>query len=603
MIDPNPAPTIPDLDANNTIDVEKLGTDRLLTYINYPDIKKDDGEWIVVNWRGCAQDGTAVDEFEDRAQIVEAEVTDSGLPVRIENPTVRLLDQGWAFYSYRVDRGGVQSEESKRIFFYVGKRPRAKPDLPVLQIKESQDLRLDVESLPGDPGVWAGPYEAMATGDTVTLHCSRFRSDGVEVSPPLEYSVVVKAEQVGKPLQLYLSKSDVRRVIDGHIELNYSIQYAGSPAAAQTRSAQQTIKLLEPTAPLLPALSIPGHTPGQGLNPSAFPTGVPVRINAYPGMSVGDQVFCYASAVPVDNEPSVQQVQVDASTIDKGSIEFSIDPQWFAKRNGEDIELLYQYSWIGTAMSSHSYATQVRAPLILPMPIVVGAVPESPVIPGQGQLDVTQLSVSGVTLRIDDNANFGPDDKVEMFWDGNGGTGFYSTSVPVTPGGRDFNIPPRYIPANFDRLVPVYYCVTLKGENDSQKSDVFNVRVLKLDDARYIGIQSKQAQQQAGRIIVSNVPPEGELFSFPQGWPYIHEGQILNAVMSGRNIAGQAHSFSIFDNHKITPEQAQDKNVFTYVSRAELQKFQPSEVAVQVIVTYETDVETKYRIANFRLAA
>jgi hypothetical protein len=73
--------------------------------------------------------------------------------------------------------------------------------------------------------------------------------------------------------------------------------------------------------------------------------------------------------------------------------------------------------------------------------------------------------------------------------------------------------------------------------------------------------------------------------------------------MSGLNIAGQAYSFSIFDNHTITPEQARDKNVFTYVSRAELQKFQPSEVAVQVIVTYETDVETKYRIANFRLAA
>ena len=602
MIDPNPVPTIPRLGADNAVDLEDLGPLDLDTYIWYPGIA--DGDLVVLNWRGCGNDGEVIDEFNYSVDVIGTPAPPGQLaPIR--NQLLHDLRDGWVFYSYQVKKPGAPApgDESLRRFFYVGKRPRAKPPLPVLQIRESHDRHLDVSNAPLELGVYAAPYEAMAAGDIVTLHCRRYESDGSEYPPALAYETEVTAADVGKPLALYLPRSDLRRVEGGRIELNYGIQYVGT-GVEKTVSATQTIQLVAPTSARLPALTIVGHDSGPiNPNPILFPNGLPLRIAAYPGISVDDEVLCYAYADEADDvKPLILQTRVDVSTIDKGFIDFLLDLPWVIASTRLDLQ--YQFAWTGIAQSATPYPATVRRPLYLPMAIVVGARPGDDPVDGEGELDAANLGASGVSVEISAEANYGRNDKVVMHWDGYGNTGRYETLEPTVPGGRTFNIPLQYIPANFEKKVPVYYSVTPDGEHLAQDSEIFVVRVLRVPLSHYQTIQSSQAQGTGGKISVSKVPGEGEQFSFPNGWPYLRAGQTLNAILEGKSAAGgEDLTVPIFDHHEITQAEADSKVVSTYLGKADLQKFQLGVVSVYVTVTYEPGAETKYEEARFTLEA
>lgn len=602
MIDPNPAPTVPAIEADNAIDVVKLGSSKLMTYIKYPGIETGDDHLIHLNFRGCAADGTVVDELNNQVAVDLSKLTPDGMPAEVENHTIVILDQGWAFYSYRVAKGGAPAgDESRRIFFYVGKRPRARPALPVLQIKESHDLHLDLGSAPAQLGVRLVPYEAMSVGDIVTLHCRRFDASGDEYLPALAYPTQVTKADLDKPFTLFLNKSDLRRVDGGWIDLNYGIQYVGT-ATEKTVSAKQTIQLEAPTSAQLPALKIVGHTGGP-INPAQFPEGLPLRIDVWPGISVGDELLCYAQSDLDEVEPLVLQARVDVSTIDKGFIELLVPAQWVMASNGAPIDLQYQFAWIGSALSATPYPATIRGPLYLPMSIVVGAVPGDEPVEGEGEIEADGLVGSGINIRIDVKASYGPNDRIEVFFEGFGTTGSISVTAPTTPGGRTFNIPPQYIPANMGKSVKVYYKVTPQGETVAETSQVYVLRVLPVPLNRYLAIQSAQAQTGNGRISIAAVPAQGEKFSFSRGWAYIRAGQTLNALLVGKNAAGDALTYPIFNNHVVTPAQAESKIVETHVSKAELQKFQLGSVTVRVTITYEPGAETKLTDARFTLVA
>lgn len=600
MID-NPAPTIPSLGPDNAVDLVKLGSSKLMTYIKYPGIETGDDHLLLLNFRGCAADGAVVDELNDQVAVDLSKLTPYGMPAEIENHTIVDLDGGLAFYSYRVAiAGGAPGDESRRMYFYVGKRPRARPALPVLQIQESHDLHLDLSEAPAALGVRLVPYEAMSVGDIVTLHCRRFDSDGDEYLPALAYPTTVTKADLDKPLALFLNKSDLRRVDGGRIELSYGIQYAGT-ASEQTLSATQTIELNPPTSAQLPALTIVGHTGGP-INPVQFPQGLPLRINAWPDIGVGDELLCYVRSDLDLVEPLVLQARVDVSTIDKGFIELVVPPEWVKATDRSPIELQYQFAWMGSALSATPYPATIRGPLVLPMAIVVDARPGDDPVEGAGEIDADGLVSSGINIQIDDEASYGPNDKIEVFFEGFGTTGAHSVTAPVTPGGRLFNIPPQFIPANMDKLVNVYYKVTPQGETFAYPSDIYVLRVLPVPLNRYLAIQSAQAQASGGRISISAVPAQGEKFSFPRGWAYIRAGQTLNALLVGKDTAGATLTYPIFNNHVVTQAQASANLVETFVSKAELQKFQTGSVTVGVTITYEPGAETKLVDARFTLA-
>lgn len=604
MIDPNPAPTIPAIEADNAIDVDKLGSANLLTYIKYPGIENGDGDIIIPNFRGCAADGTVVDGLNSPVEVELDKLTPDGMPAEILNHVMTELKMGWGFYSYRVHLDGTPGpgEESQRIFFYVGKRPRPMWALPVLHIEASHDLHLDLSSAPAELKPVLAPYEAMADGDVVTLYCRRFHADGQEYLPALAHATVVTKADLGKPLKLDLSKSDVRRVDGGRIEVNYGIQYAGT-AIEKTLSAMQTFQLLAPTTSQLAALTVVGHTPGEPINPAQFPRGLILRIGAYTDMGDGDVVLCSAVSEAIDVEPLTFSTRVDASTLGRGFMEFLVPAQWVKDSNGYPFNLTYQFAWIGTSMSATPYPATVREPLNLPMLIVVGAVPGDKPVEGEGEIEAARLVNTGVTLIIDDNANYGPNDTVEVYWAGFGNTGYYIAIAPTTPGGRTYTIPPEYIPANMGKSLPVYYCVTPDGDTTAIKSDVFTLRVLPVPKDQYRAIQSAQAQSTNGRISINLVPVQGEKFSFPQGWVFMRAGQILNAVLVGKDSTDQELTYPLFDNHVVTKPEADSKLVETYISKIELQKFKLGGVTVRVTIIYEPGAETSLTEARFTLEA
>jgi hypothetical protein len=604
MIATNPKPTVPAIDADNAIDVDKLGISKLLTYINYPEIENGGGDLLHLNFRGCAVDGTVVDELNNQVLVDEDKLTPEGMPAEIENHTIVNLRGGLAFYSYKVQKFGdnAPGDESLRIYFYIGKRPRARLPLPVLQIRESHDLHLDLSIAPAQLGVRLAPYEAMTAGDIVTLHCRRFDSSGDEYLPALAYPSEVTKTDLDKPFALFLNKSDLRRVDGGRIELRYGIQYVGT-TIEKTLSATQTIQLVAPTTAQLPALKIVGHTSGVPINPAQFPEGLPLRIDTWPGIEVGDELLCHVHSDLEEVEPLVLKARVDVSTIDKGFIDLLVPAQWVKASNGAPIDLQYQFAWIDSALSATPYPATIRGPLHLPMSIVEDAKPGEDPVEGEGEIETEFLVSKGVNIRIDDEASYTPGDGIKVIWAGFGTTGAHSVTEPVTPGGRLFNIPAQYIPANMGKSVPVYYEITPLGDNVAQKSAVYTVRVLPVPLNRYLAIQSVQAQSSGGKIKISQVAAQGEKFSFSRGWAYIRQGQTLNALLVGIDASGQGLTYPIFNNHSVTSTEAETKVVEKFVLKAELQKFQLGSVTVRVMITYEPGAETKLTDARFTLEA
>ena len=597
--DPNPMPTIPSLGPDNALDLDSLGGQDLETFVKYDTIA--DADMIVISWFGCGEHGEIIDKFNDETEVRDEALTPDGMPVMIENSVLNNLRNGSVFYSYRVKKpGGTPGEESLRLSFFVGRRPRAAMALPVVQFRESHDLHLDLDVADAIIVPWMVPYQAMAVGDTVTLHCRRFYDDGSEYTPALAYPKVIQEGEVGKPLGLFLNRSDLLRVQDGSIEVYYGIQYVGT-AQASTFSARQTLQLLAPSTAMLPALTIEGHSGGT-INPLLFPDGLPLRIEGYPGMSFGDEVLCHATSSASGVAPRVLRASVDASTLDKGFFEFLLDPEWLGASQGAAIDLRYEYAWVGAALSATPYQANVRTPLNLPMIIVKNARPDpDDPVPGEGVLDVLNLSASGVTLDIDPLANYGPDDEVKVHWDGYGTGGKYVALAPVTSGGRTYNIPPEYIPANLGKAVRVYYTVLQDGDPGPVPSQVFTVRILPIDKGRYPTIQSAQAQQTNGTIHISRIPAGGELFTLP-GWPYMRQGQIVNAVIEGKDSNDEPLTVSIFTNHSVTGPEATGRSISTTLAASAFQPLKLGSVRVQVTLTYEQGAETVYEPATFVLA-
>lgn len=593
----NPAPVIPLLGPDNAVDLEELGAQELETFIKYDGLA--DADFIVVNWFGCGESGEIVDKFNDEVEVIGEEVTPDGMPVLIENSLLQALRNGTVFYSYRVKKpGGVPGDESLRLFFYVGKRPRSVATLPVLQIRESHDLHLSlVEDEPRIFTPWVAPYQAMAAGDTVTLYCRRFDSDGMEL-PALKSSRTLEEEGVGKPLGLFLNRSDLLRAEDGTMQVHYGIQYVGTPGET-TQSPAQTFKLLPPTSVGLPPLEIDGHDGGT-LNPALFPEGLLLRIAGYPGMEVEDELLCHVSSSLADVDPVILRARVDASTLGKGFFELHLDAGWVAASQGGAIDLRYQYAWEGTARSSEPYRVNVREPLYLPMVIVPDAYvdPDNPV-EGEGLLNVTNKASTGVTILIDPLANYGPEDIVQLHWEGYGDGGKHIATVPTN--GRTYNIPAQFIPSNLDKAVRVYYTVQQSGEPAVQ-SEIYTVRVLPIEKHFYRAIQSAQGQANNGTIYVSRIGNEGELFTL-LSWLYMRDGQVVTAQIMGKGQDGSDLVVPILENYPVTAADVTNKKIEKYLARSSFEGFQLGAVEVQVKIVYEPGAETLFEPARFTLQA
>jgi hypothetical protein len=514
-----PPPQVPDLKPANYIDMDELGNADLRTYVDYPGIKVGDRFWA--RWWGCGAQGQAEDYVDTLTEVDGNLDPVKGMPVDIENALLRALDQGWVFYSYVMEdtnQPDDRGEESLRRFFYIGKRDTSASALAVPQCRESHALNID----PGLTGISdvtfvTPPYRAMQAGDKVTLQLDLYFADGSKFATVFEGNPLTEAE-VGQPIEWSIEYTNFMFIADGHALVRYAIEYADPTST--TESATQRLEVVSPSAALLPAPTIKDFSGGE-LDPEAYPAGIKVQVELYPGIQVDDDVVLYASA----DTREVKTLRVDPTTIASQVLQFTLDYAWLSANNGKSLELVYQFARVGHAGTSQPFSVMLRKPLNLPFPIV-----ERATVLGEGEGTIPAGNViNGVYIRVPDEAVIGADDTVQMHWDGFGSTGSH-VADPTLADSRRFFIPGAAVPANMGKHVRVYYRVTpLGGAGGS--SSVFDLQVTPMESG-WPTIQFRQPPAQNNEISLAQVPEAGAVLELAS-WSFMAEGQRVRIRAAG----------------------------------------------------------------------
>lgn len=528
-----PPPKVPGLGPDNSIDLEQLGNDDLETFIDYPGLAEGDQFWP--NWRGCSATGEVIDYFNDLVIVGPGELTPQGMRVYIANYQLKALDQGWVFFSFQMDDPSApdgRGEESLRIFFYVGKRS-ASSALPVPQLLESHDLHVDVSQIgPGGATVVTLPYQAMSVGDMVTLEVLFSRPD-LGMEQPIKQTKELVASNLRKPLEWLVDQSSFLLFEDGYAELEFSVVYANP--TVPTQSHKQTIDLIPPTPPLLPALVIE-QAVGDMLDPDAYPDGVTLIIPAYPGMQVDDHIVLSG----IGDTRVMITLRVDQSTVDSGRVEMTLGYDWLSANNGNDVSLSYRYARVGSAGTSESLELTLRKPLNLPPPIIEGAIREGEDDEYKGYLWGRNVT-NGAYCNVPQEAVIGSGDKVQMVWEGHVNGGRYIAD-PTVGNPKRFQIPKQNMPANLGKRVPVYYQVTLPGETNPYKSRRFNLEIKDIE-AGWPTIQIKSPPAPGNRVSLASVTTAVELELGT--WTFIAEGQRVRVIAKGLLTTGGEARFNL----------------------------------------------------------
>jgi hypothetical protein len=545
MADTFPAPKVA-LGPNKELDLEQLGNNDLITHVHFPGIDQATGGTIYPNWRGCTASGAAGDNANNQWPI-DGSLEPQGLPVRFPNALLKGLDQGWVFYSYSVKLPGEPNVgvESKRLFFYVGKRPSVEADLPVPQIKESHELALDPHKdvLPAEGVIIvAPPYAAMSIGDKVTLLWDGFTAGGA-ARPPIRPIKEVKEADIGQPLTWTVTKSNVMLIANGRVELSYRILYANNETSD---SAQQILRIVAPPVTRLPEPTIKQYSGGP-LDPSKFPNGAIVQIKLYPEARAGDSMVLYVHGARSSNNLFLP-MRVDPSTIDSGVLEFHLQYDWLAANIGK-IELFYQYSRPGEAMSANSLKVDIRNPLDLPVPNISYTTPEGEEGAKEGYMQAVDTT-RGTQVRV--SANAGAGSTVHLHWGSPGTPGHHVVTAPNPDDWQLFDIPANAIAMNMgaSERLKVFYRVVLSGDlpDTYQDSEAFNLRIVTYPETQFPTIQCPLAQGTGGKLSLAQVGTEGAEFRLGR-WAYMHKGQILNIKVVG-------HEEYLFKDHVVTESEA-----------------------------------------------
>ncbi|MFD2643538.1 hypothetical protein [Pseudomonas japonica] len=563
-----PEPHIPLLRDDDTIDLGQVGASPLLTYVKYPGIAM--GDTIHLNWRGCSPAKRVVDALGLSVVVSEDGGYDETLGMRVQIPNSLLsgVDQGWAFYSYVIERGAQFEPESLRQFIQVGIRPLPRVHLPVVQLREAHGLLLNPQAM-GPLGVTAvaAPYLAMQVGDRVTLHWRGYFDDELDN----QHNVVktLAAGDIGKPLQWVVPSIHVLLAEGGEAHLHYSVQYREGGQVSQ--SGQQVFRVARENGVLLPSLRIDGHDGGEQLDPGLFPNGLVLRIDLYPDIRVGDEILLYWLGNR-ESFSTVKSLRVDTSTLDSGVLLAHLEPQWLEAAQGERISLFHQFARGGAAASSLPLALQIRRPLNLLPPIVDDASAEGGNGENKGVLAAGD-AVFGAQVNVPETVPIGSQDRLEVHWQGHPEGGRHIATTPISEQqNRSFFIPPSAIAANMSagesKRFPVFYRLTPAGEAP-QDSVPFNLRIAPLPSGVYPNVQCLEAQGNQS-LSLRDVPVGGANLRL-DGWLFIAVGQLLTLEAVGVAATG-AESVVVRDAWPVSASEFAGNRVHALLPRWFLQR-------------------------------
>ena len=438
------------------------------------------------------------------------------------------------------------------------------PDLPVAQIKLSHDLSIDADMIPAHgASAVIPPYQAMAEDDELTFIWQGYYQGTPE--PEWKHVAKVSVTQLGHPLVVLIPRVEVLIVDDGEAEISYSLQRAsGGPVQP---SPVQTFRIVPPTSTLLETPSVAGHTPGQPLDPADWPDGIVVRISAWPGMQVDDYAVLYADGLASDTS-LVDAMLVDASHVQAGQIEFSIDQGWLSANEGGTVTLAYQFARPGAGKSGAPLSLDIHEALPLPPPIVERASAEGDASQYHGFLPA-QNAVNGVFISVPASVPLVSGEPLSMHWHGHPAGGQYVAPVPISSEDeRRFFIPPSAVAANMGvgetKRFGVFYQV-----RSVRNSIPFGLRIVPLEQARYPVIQWHRLMG-ATTLSLQTVAADGEVLSLAS-WPFMARGQRVTFQASGVLASGAAGQIVVRDAAPVTEQEASSGRVTGQLPRAFLQ--------------------------------
>lgn len=520
----NPLPIVPlRNDTTMALDLDALGSDPL--YITIKGNHIGGGDEVYMIWRGAAPDGTPFDELGAAQRVpndYDPAVGWDGF--FISNRLVVSTKDGWGFISYKVNDPAESSEDSFRVFCYVGKRPQpAGERLPVAQALQSHDRVIVWDELETDGVLFlVPPYQAMQEGDRVDLVLTGYTSDGTQ-QPPETERLDVTADDVGQALQCWFAKSIFTRIREGRAEVQYRITLAGRPPELSSAVQTFSVARLPSTVDLLPKPEVEGYTGGP-IDPGVYPRGLTVRVPSYPGLQPSDHLLLYwqDAITPV---PDVQVARMDLSSVEASEIVFSIAAG--ALKPAGERSLLYHFAREGEAMASEPLSLQVVPGRQLQLPIIEQAEND-----GEEKQRLFATSVITGAYVIVPEIDLAPGERIEVVWQGPVDEARQVVDTPEKDSPRRFKIAPGVIAASMhqpsapeSRRFPVFYRIVADGAPDLPSPSI-DLRVEPLAVSSYPTLFCAIPSAPTGDLHEDQLQPQGALLRL-MPWSFIGLGQLL----------------------------------------------------------------------------
>jgi hypothetical protein len=455
--------------------------------------------------------------------------------------------------------------------------------LPVVQFKESHDLKVDPEQVgTGGATLVAPPYQAMSVGDKATLSVDIYMAG--DYTETREQTNTLTAADIGHPISWVYPQAELDILLEGdHLVVSYGIDYA-TPTVT-TGSEEQTLHIVAPVIHrLLARLSVKDFE-GDTLDPDAYPDGITLTVELYPGIEVGDWVTLYA----IGNSRLILTIYIDQTTIDSQKLEIPLGYEWLAANTGNEAVLTYQYARLGKAGTSMARSLVLRKPLNLPPPIIQGVIREGEDDEYKGYL-LGRSTTSGITIDLPEAA-IGVNDRVQMVFDGFKPEGYYIAD-PIVGNPKRFQIPKQYVPANLGKRLNVFYEVTPPGEK-VYKSRPFDLHIWDMDGGWPI-IQIISPPSSNNTVSLKTVT-DAVTFRL-RSWTFIAVGQRVRIVARGVLQTGAEETFNLREGatEVLTEDEYYAGQIEAKLPRAFLARLKPN-LQFNVTVAISFDGGTNYK--------
>lgn len=527
-------PVIPDVDEFDVLDLELLAGKALATSI-YLD-GATPGLYVHPHWRGTAVDGTPVD------WIVSSTLIQTGyevIQVDIAPDMLEAIANGHALYTYTIQVGPVYEhgyDEARRKHMLVGKRYFPGAGATVAVINEANQLQVDHSNLGNGASVAILPWQAMATGDVLTMTWLGYTSNG-SARPEYIREVTVQAHEVGFPVVLSILKNEFVPIRGGRGLLTYEIEYADT--GKTTVGPVQTFSIIPAGTDYLAALTIEGHSTG-AIDPDLFSAGVTFNIDAFPDLNEGDALVIYVEDMLASTTTPLAGLRLDLSTVDSGRLQCRVAGDWLYAYLDRDIRLTYHVARPQMDCASRALELSVQRTMSLPMPVVQGA-------SGQGLERgefKAQDTADGIKVWVPGLAVYPGTAGVEMHWQGFGDAGSHVQQLSTGDTPPAFMIPPAVVAPNVGKDVEVFYRVKVAPDN-YRDSAIFIVKVLPIPQYGYPTLNCVQAD--GGILSLARVPAGGSTQTIAK-WPLMAVGQKMLLTATGTLNGGGSVTQTMLNN-------------------------------------------------------